>query len=78
MCIFGSQKKPGAFEPGEAKTVEPVSDLPQASDLKQDLKADLQLGSQANKKKPVDETGAPATSGAAALAINPQPTVINV
>ena len=77
MCIFGSQKKPGAFDPGDVKVPDPVSDLPQASDLKQDLKAELKLGSDVNKKKP-DQEGQSVETGAAALAINPQPTGINV
>ena len=77
MCIFGGGKKPGAFTPGDPKVPDPVSDLPQASDLKQDLKAELKLGSDINKKKPDQEVQAGET-GAAALAINPQPTGINV
>ena len=79
MCIFGGdeQKGPG-FTPGDPKPIESVSELPQASDLKQDYKADLQLGSPSTKKKPTDEAGNPLPTGAAALAINPQPTGINV
>ena len=78
MCIFGGeQSKPGAFTPADPKVPDPVSDLPQASDLKQDLSAELKLGSDANKKKP-DQEIQPVTSGTAALAINPQPTGINV
>tara|TARA_R100000152_G_C6698337_1_gene128416 strand:- start:350 stop:595 length:246 start_codon:yes stop_codon:yes gene_type:complete len=78
MCIFGQQAKGSTFTPAETKQVETVTDLPQASDLKATTGADLQLGSQSNKKKPVDQTGAPIEQGAAALAINPtQSTGIN-
>ena len=78
MCIFGQQAKGGGFTPGDPKQIETQADLPQASDLKEPSGADLQLGSQSNKKKPVDLTGAPIEQGAAALAINPtQSTGIN-
>ena len=78
MCIFGQQAKGSTFTPADPRKIETPGDLPQASDLKEPSGAELQLGSQSNKKKPVDQTGAPIEQGAAALAINPtQSTGIN-
>ena len=72
--IFGGGDK-STFTPGQAKKVDDEGVLPQATEIKTEAdKAQLTLGGRKKLTGPGQDTG---PTGAAALAINPQPTVIN-